>query len=157
MGFGLGSWASDRFGRVPTFVSSSILTALCGLTYYWGPPHLGSDEAFKIAWLAGAFAGIMAAHNSLHVAANAIGTELCPTSVRNSLLGWLSGISAIGAIGSQLAIAVGTTRGLSLSLVAGTLGLLAVLSAGIVGSFVGETRGLSLESASGEKLVEVGG
>jgi hypothetical protein len=70
------------------------------------------------------------------------------------MMGWLALIGAVAAVSAQALIAVLSARAGGLSIVVGYLSLLAIPSALIVGLFLPETRGLSLEAAALEEALE---
>jgi MFS family permease len=147
LGFPLGAAAAERFGRVPTVVSCCIVATAGTLFFYWGPPA-GSTSAGL--WLGVGFCWFMATINAATVGGNAAATELFPTALRGTMIGWFTLIIAIGSVASQAAIAALAGPLGGLSIVVGYLGLLAVPSAIVFGLFIEETRGLSLEVAAKE-------
>lgn len=148
-GFPLGAWACERLGRVPTLVSSGLLSAIGALWYYWGPP---ADFALAALWLGTAYAWFTVAVNAAMVAGNTTATELFPTELRGTMIGWFTLINALAAVSSQTTIALLAQRLGGLSNVVGYLALLSVPSAILFGLFVDETRGLSLEVAAHETV-----
>lgn len=82
-----GRWAADRFGRRGTAVSAHAAIALAGaLTYS------GSEWALLAGYLLSiGFGGCYAP------AAGAISTELFPTHVRGTIVGWLTVAGVLGA------------------------------------------------------------
>jgi AAHS family 4-hydroxybenzoate transporter-like MFS transporter len=147
VGFPLGAWASERFGRVPTVVLFGMLIAAGTLFFYRGPP--AGLESPGI-WLAAGFCWFSLAVNAATVGGNSAATELFPTALRGTVIGWFTLMAAIAAVASQAAIAVLAERLGGLSVVVGYLGLLAIPAAGIFGVFIEETRGMSLEVAARE-------
>lgn len=146
-----GAWSSERFGRVPTVALAGFLLASGGLFFYWGPPRgFGAPEV----WLGAGFAWFMVAVNAWMVAANSAATELFPTALRTTMLGWLALMQAAGSVSCQAIIAMAAVSAGGLSVVVGYLGLLAVPSAILFALTVEETRGLSLEAAAREELLE---
>jgi MFS family permease len=77
------------------------------------------------------------------VVANSAVTELFPTALRGTIMGWLTLCVAFSAVGAQITIAVLAHRMGGLSNVVGWLALLTMPSAIIWGLFIDETRGLS--------------
>ncbi len=147
LGFPLGAWTCEHLGRVPTVVVSSLLASTGALGFYWGPP---AHWALPTLWLGAGFAWFTAAGNALVVGGNSAITELFPTALRGTMIGWFALIAAVASVSSQAAIAVLAGPLGGLSTVVGYLALLAIPSAVIFGLFVDETRGLSLEAASKE-------
>ncbi len=147
-GFPLGAWACERAGRVPTVVTCGVVVTAGALFYYWGPPaHFGSPAL----WLGGGFCWFTLAANAATVGGNAAATELFPTALRGTMIGWFTLINAIGAVCAQGTIAALAEPLGGLSNVVGYLALLALPSAAIFGVFIEETRGLSLEVAAREE------
>ena len=77
-------------------------------------------------------------------------TELFPTALRGTIIGWFALISAVASVTAQGAIAFLAQRSGGLSVVVGYLALLTIPSAVIFGMCIEETRGLSLEVAARE-------
>jgi len=148
LGFPLGAWTSERFGRVPTVVTFNILAAAGGLFFYWGPPGWCGVPT---VWLAVGFCWFMSAVNAVTVGGNSAGTELFPTALRGTMIGWFTLIGAIAAVIAQGAIALLAERCGGLSVIVGYLGLLSLPSAVVFGVSIQETRGLSLEIAANEE------
>lgn len=146
-GFPLGAWACERLGRVPTVVSCGLVVAAGALFFYWGPP---AHFVLPAVWLGAGFCWFSVAANAAMVGGNAAATELFPTTLRGTMIGWFTLINAIGALAAQSAIALLATRLGGLSNVVGYLAMLTIPSAIIFGLFIEETRGLSLEVAARE-------
>ncbi|HVM96425.1 MAG TPA: MFS transporter [Candidatus Acidoferrales bacterium] len=143
-----GAWGAERFGRVPTVAAAGLLLASGGMFFYWGPPRGFSAPA---VWLGGGFGWFMIAVNAWMVAGNSIATELFPTALRSTMLGWLALVQAVASVTCQAIIAVAAAAAGGLSIVVGYVGLLAVPSAIIFALTIEETRGLSLEAAAREE------
>jgi MFS family permease len=146
-GFPLGAWAAERFGRVRTVTVLGTIITLGTVPFFWGPPP---HFAHPIIWLGIANLWYSTVGNAVITAANSAVTELFPTSLRGTIIGWLTLAVAISAIVAQVTIAVLAVRLGGLSVVVGYLALLAIPSSLIWGLFIDETRGLSLEAAAGE-------
>jgi MFS family permease len=151
LGFPFGAWCCERFGRVPTVVIAGFWAGLGALAFYWGPPLHFTHPA---VWLGAGFAWFTGAANASSVAGNAAATELFPTALRGTMMGWFTLIAAIGAVVAHAAIALLTVPLGGLSTVVGYLALLSMPSAIIFGLFIEETRGLSLEVAAREIVSE---
>jgi MFS family permease len=153
LGYPLGARLCERFGRVPTVVVCDLLLSAGALWFYWGPPlHV----AYPGVWLGIGFFWFTAAGNGAMVGTNAAATELFPTSVRATVIGWFTLVTAVAAVFAQgimaaLAVPLG-----GLSSVVGYLSLLATPSAVVFGMFIDETRGLALDMASQEATVGSG-
>ncbi|HUI25476.1 MAG TPA: MFS transporter [Candidatus Kryptonia bacterium] len=148
IGFPLGAWLCERFGRVPTVASAGPMLAAGTLWFYWGPP---AALAWHAGWLAIGYCAFSIAVNAATVGANSAATELFPTALRNTMVGWFALTSAIASVIAQAAIALLSGPLGGLSTVVGYLGLLAIPNAIIFGVFVDETRGLPLEVAARER------
>ncbi len=148
LGFPMGAWSAERFGRVPTVVGFGVLVAAGSLFFYWGPPvGFGSPGV----WLAAGFCWFSLAVNAATVAGNAAATELFPTPLRGTIIGWFTLMAAIATVSSQAVIAVLAERLGGLSVVVGYLALLAIPGAIVFGLYIDETRGMSLEVAAHEE------
>ncbi len=148
-GFGCGAWSSEYFGRVRTVSVMWPLAAMGSLWYYWGPP---AHFAWPALWLGAGFAWRMVLVNGLTVAANSAVTELFPTALRGTIIGWISITNSLGALGahSSVALLAGPLGGLSV--VVGYLALFGLPGALLYAMFIDETRGMTLEAASRETL-----
>jgi hypothetical protein len=84
------------------------------------------------------------------VGANSAATELFPTALRTTMIGWQAITAAVFSMITQIVIAalIGPLGGLTK--VVGYFALLGIPSAIIFGLFIDETRGLSLEIAARE-------
>jgi predicted MFS family arabinose efflux permease len=148
-GFALGAWSSEYFGRVRTVSVMWPLAAIGALWYYWGPP---AHFAWPALWLGAGFAWRIAMVNGLTVAANSAVTELFPTALRGTIVGWAAITNSLGALAahSSVALLAGPLGGLSV--VVGYLALFGLPGALLYGFFIDETRGMTLEAASRETL-----
>lgn len=145
LGFPLGAWSAERFGRVPTVVVFGLFVAIGALFFYWGPPAHCMAPGL---WLGVGFCWFMVALNASMVGGNAAGTELFPTALRGTMMGWFALVGAVASVSAQAAIALLARPLGGLSIVVGYLALLAVPSVIIFGLFIEETRGLVLEVAA---------
>jgi MFS transporter, AAHS family, 2,5-dihydroxybenzoate transporter len=147
-GLAIGAWASERYGRIRSIVVLGLATIVGALAYYWGPPkHFSSP----VLWLIVAQTWLSAVGRGTVVAANSAATELLPTALRGTIMGWIALCVAFAAVGAQVTIAVLAKPLGGLSNVVGWLSLLLIPAAIVWYFFIDETRGLSLESASGEE------
>lgn len=152
VGLAIGAWASERFGRVRSIVVLGLASIAGTLGYYWGPPaHFRSP----VLWLIVAQTWLSAAGRGTVVAFNSAATELFPTALRGTIMGWLTLCAAVSAVTAQIAIAALAKPLGGLSNVVGWLSLLIIPTVLIWGFFIDETRGLSLEGAAGEETAEV--
>jgi MFS transporter, AAHS family, 4-hydroxybenzoate transporter len=153
IGFPLGAWSAERLGRVPTVVVSGMLIAAGAIFFYWGPPVAFGATG---VWLGAGFCWFSLAVNAGTVGGNSAATELFPTALRGTMIGWFTLMGAIASVSAQAAIAVLADRLGGLSIVVGYLALLTIPSAIIFGVFIEETRGMSLEVAAREEVDAVG-
>lgn len=144
VGFPLGARACERFGRVPTVVACWLMAGVGALGYYWGPPSASIAPAY---WLGASFFWLKTADNAAIVGFRSASTELFPTALRGTMIGWTVLIGALGVVAGQASIALLARPLGGLSRVVGYLALLSVPAAFVFGWFVDETRGLSLEAA----------
>ena len=147
LGFPVGAWTSDRFGRVPTVMYVGGAGWFGALAFYWGPPN---GASWPLTWLLVAYCWFKIASGVMTVGANSAATELFPAGLRTTMIGW-QGITAAGfSMLAQVMIAalIGPFGGLTK--VIRYLALLGIPSAIIFGAFIDETRGLPLEVAAKE-------
>ena len=147
LGFPVGAWAAERFGRVPTIVTCGTATSAIALAYYWGPPDHVSHPAL---WLGGAFLFMNATTNAATVASVAAVTELLPTALRGTMMGWVALTTAFGALSAETTIATFAGAAGGISVMTGWLSLLGIPGAILFGMIIDETRGLSLDTAAKE-------
>jgi MFS transporter, putative metabolite:H+ symporter len=147
LGFPVGAWSSERFGRVPTVVAFGVATSALALGYYWGPPAHFTHPAL---WLAAAFLLTTVSTNATTVASNAATTELFPTALRGTMIGWFALTGAGGSLAAETTIALLARRMGGLSIVTGWLSLLGIPAAILFGVMIHETRGLSLDESASE-------
>ncbi len=154
LGFPLAARSCERYGRIPTIFVAGLMTSLGAIAFYWGPPaHLG----LRWLWIGVTYCCFSAGLNAGQVGGNSLGTELFPTAIRGTMMGWFALIGAAAAVSAQTLIAVLAVRLGGLSIVVGYLSLLAIPNVIIVALFLPETRGLSLEAAAMEQAVEQSG
>jgi MFS family permease len=147
VGLALGAWTSERIGRVRSVLTLGLAGIAGSLAFYWGPP---ANFAWPMLWLIVAHSWHVVAGRGTLVAATSAVTELFPTALRGTIMGWLALCGAISAITAQATIAVLARPLGGLSNVVGWLALLTIPCVLIWGCFIQETRGLSLEAAAGE-------
>jgi len=147
VGFPLGAWAAERFGRVPTVVASGTVTSVVALAYFWGPPGHFDHPAM---WLGAAYLFMNATTNATLVASYAAITELLPTALRGTMMGWLALTSAFGSLAAESCIATLAAATGGISVMTGWLSLLGIPGALLFGMAIDETRGLSLDAAAKE-------
>jgi MFS family permease len=147
VGFPFGAWAAERFGRVPTVVGFGIFITAGHLWFFWGPPvHF----AWPLMWLAGGYGWFNLCDNGGSVASNAASTELFPTPLRGTMIGWFAIVGAIGAVISNAAVAMLANAMGGLSIVVGALSIIGIPAAILFGLVIDETRGMSLEMSAKE-------
>lgn len=148
VGFPIGAWASERFGRVPTVVGFGIFITAGHLWFFWGPP---AHFAWPLMWLSGGFFWFNVCDNGGSVATNAAATELFPTPLRGTMIGWFALVGAIGAVICNAAVAMLANAMGGLSIVVGALSIVGIPAAILFGLMIDETRGMSLEMAGKEE------
>ncbi len=153
-GFPVGARLADGVGRVPTIVASGLSVAAGALLFYWGPP---AHFAYPVIWLVAAFFLLNLANNATTVASNAAVTELFPTALRGTMIGWLTLLGAMGSLGAEVTISSLALRLGSLSAVVGYLAILAVPGSILFGILIDETRGMSLEESAREEAFRESG
>jgi MFS family permease len=147
LGFPLGAWTSDRFGRVPTVMYVGGAAWLGALAFYWGPPAFVS---WPLTWLLVAYCWFKFASGVMTVGANAAATELFPAVLRTTMIGCQGITAALFSMLAQVMIAafIGPLGGLAI--VIRYFALLGIPSAALFGALIDETRGLPLEVAARE-------
>jgi MFS family permease len=147
LGFPAGAWTSERFGRVPTVAYFGGAAWLGALAFYHGPPK---TFAYPTLWLLGGYCWFKAGSSVMTVGANAAATELLPSALRTTMVGWQMITGAIFSIFAQMIIAalIGPLGGLTNVII--YFALLGIPSAIIFGLFIDETRGLPLAVAARE-------
>jgi MFS family permease len=148
LGFPLGAWTAERFGRVPTVVAFGLFITAGHLWFYWGPP---AHFSMPFLWLATGYWWFNVCDNGGTVGANAAATELFPTALRGTMIGWFALVSAIGAVVSNVAVAILANAMGGLSIVVGALSIVGIPAAILFGLVIDETRGMSLEMAGKEE------
>jgi AAHS family benzoate transporter-like MFS transporter len=148
LGFPIGAWSSDRFGRVPTVMYVGGVAWLGAFAFYWGPP---SAVVWPLLWLFGAYCWFKLASGVMTVGANSAATELFPAGLRTTMIGWQAITAAASSMLAQVMIAALIAPLGGLENVIRYFALLGIPSAAIFGIFVDETRGLSLHVASKEE------
>lgn len=144
IGFPIGAWTSERFGRVPTVAFIGGAGWLGALAFYSGPGSL----TFPFLWLAVAYCWFKVASAVMTVGANAAATELFPAALRSTMVGWQMITGAVFSMLAQTAIAALIVPLGGLTVVIRYFALLGFPSAIIFGLFIDETRGLTLEQAA---------
>lgn len=147
LGFPLGAWTSERFGRVPTVMYVGGVAWLGALAFYWGPPQ---SVAWPLTWLLVAYCWFKIGSGVMTVGANSAATELFPAVLRTTMIGWQGITAAAFSMLAQVMIAalIGPLGGLTRAIQ--YFALLGIPSAVIFGRFIDETRGLPLEIAAKE-------
>jgi MFS family permease len=90
--------------------------------------------------------------NAVMVAANSSVTELYPTALRGTIIGWFAISNSLGALTSHTTVSLLAGPLGGLSVVVGYLALVGLPGAVLFAVFIDETRGMMLEAASGETL-----
>jgi MFS family permease len=140
-GFPIGARVCDRAGRVPT-VSVAALVMGAGIAWsFWGPP---AGTTHSLLWLGLGFFGFGVASNAMTVGGNCAATELIPTTLRGTMLGWFHLVGSAGQVVAQGGVALFADRMGGISAVIGWAGLLGIGVAAIFAFLVEETRGKPL-------------
>ncbi|MBV8362338.1 MAG: MFS transporter [Deltaproteobacteria bacterium] len=147
LGFPIGAWTSERYGRVPTVTYVGGAAWLGALAFYWGPP---SGLTWPMIWLLVSYCWFKMASGVMTVGANSAATELFPTALRTTMMGWQAIMAAVFSIITQILIAALISPLGGLTEVVRYFALLGIPSAVIFGLFIDETRGLPLEIAARE-------
>lgn len=148
VGFPLGAKVCERWGRVPTVVVFGLLMIAGQLWYYWARVPIFLTP---MVWLAASFCVVTTSDSAATVGTNAAFTELFPTALRGTIMGWAAVMVAIGGVASN-AIAASlahATGGLASAI--GYTALAGVPAAILFGFMIDETRGLSLEASAREQ------
>jgi MFS family permease len=145
IGFPVGAWTSERFGRVPTVAWMGGAAWFGAFAFYLGPPEF---VRWPFMWLIVAYCWFKVASGVMTVGANSAATELFPAALRTTMIGWQSISAAAFSMLAQVLIAalIGPFGGLAR--VIRYLALLGLPSALIFALFIDETRGLTLEQAA---------
>jgi hypothetical protein len=88
--------------------------------------------------------------NATTVASLAAVTELLPTALRGTMMGWVALTTAFGALSAEATIATFAAAAGGISVMTGWLSLLGIPGAILFGMIIDETRGLSLDAAAKE-------
>lgn len=148
LGFPIGAWTSERFGRVPTVAYVGGAAWLGALAFYWVPSIIVARSSL---FLLVAYCWFKIASGVMTVGANSAATELFPAALRTTMIGWQGITAAIFSMLAQILIAAMIGRLGGLTQVIRYFAFLGFLSAIIFAMFIDETRGLSLEVAAKEK------
>jgi MFS family permease len=110
--------------------------------------------AWPALWLGAGFAWRSVMANGQMVAGNSAVTELFPTALRGTIIGWVAITYSLGALIAHSAVALLAGPLGGLSVVVGYLAVFGLPGALLYAIFIDETRGMPLEAASGETLSE---
>ena len=144
LGFPIGAWTAEKFGRVPTVAYVGGAAWLGAFAFYWGPGRV----SWPFTWLLVSYCWFKIASGVMTVGANSAETELFPAALRTTMFGWQGITAAAFSMLAQVLIAalIGPLGGLAR--VIRYFALLGIPSAIIFRFFIDETRGLSLEEAA---------
>lgn len=147
VGFPIGAWTSEHLGRVPTVAWFGGAAWLGAIALYWGPSGATRNPMF---FLLAAYCWFKVGSSIMTVGANAAATELFPTDLRATMVGWQMITGAAFSMLAQVAIAglIGPLGGLEN--VIRCFAMLGIPSAILFGAFIEETRGLPLAVVSKE-------
>ena len=148
LGFPLGAWTSERFGRLPTVMYVGGAAWLGALAFYSGP---SLSLRWPFMFLLTAYSWFKMASGVMTVGANSAATELFPASLRATMIGCQGITAAVFSMFAQVLIAalIGPMGGLTN--VIRYFALLGIPSAVLFGVFIDETRGISLDIAAREQ------
>jgi len=147
LGFPIGAWTSERFGRVPTVAYFGGAAWFGAIAFYWYP---NVSFALPMVWLTSIYCWFKVGSGIMTVGANASATELFPAALRSTMMGWQMIVGAVFSMLAQAMIAALIKPLGGLTNVIGYLALLGLPSALIFGLFIDETRGLPLKVAAKE-------
>jgi MFS family permease len=148
VGFPLGAWFCERFGRVPTVVIFGFLWMAGQLWYYSAP---APPFIIPMLWLASSFCLITICDSAATVGTNAAITELFPTALRGTMMGWFAVTIAIGGVISNAGAAMLSHATGSLTSAISYIVLAGVPAVIVFAIMIDETRGMSLEAAAKEE------
>jgi MFS family permease len=148
LGFPLGAWTSERFGRVPTVMYVGGAAWLGALAFYWVP---ASTVARPFMFLLISYSWFKIASGVMTVGANSAATELFPAAMRGTMIGYQGITGAAFSMLTQLLIAALIAPLGGLTNVIRYFALLGFPSAALFGAFIDETRGVPLEAAAKEQ------
>jgi len=152
LGFPLGAWLAERYGRVPTVSYVGGAGWLGAFAFYLGP---GDAIGVSWPWLVGNYSWFKLASGAMTVGANAAATELFPAALRTTMIGWQMITAAVFSVLAQAAIAALIAPLGGLTHVVRYCALLGIPSAILFRVFIDETRGLTLtESAKEQTFTE---
>jgi putative MFS transporter len=142
VGFPLGGWLCERWGRRRTFAAAGVFFVAAALAVYRVPagfaPHPG--------WALGlCFAGMSLAASAALVPMRAAGTELFPTRLRGAISGALAIAAAVAvvAVNFSVALLAAVLEGIAPAASVVATGML--LAALVFLATLPETRGVDLE------------
>ena len=98
-------WAADRFGRRPIAMLAFGTFPLVAFAIYFGPSTM-----IPLFWIP--FVFLLTGANVLM---RIISTELFPTSIRNTAMGWETLMETLGAAAGYMAVGMLTVGGASIA------------------------------------------
>jgi MFS family permease len=147
IGFPIGAWASEKFGRVPTVSYIGAATWVGAVAFYWYP---NVSFSWPLLWLGAVYCWFKIGSSIMTVGANAAASELFPAALRSTMMGWQMITAAVFSIIAQAMIAALIRPLGGLGFAIGYIALLGFPSALIFRLFIDETRGLPLRIAAKE-------
>lgn len=147
LGFPLGAWSAEKFGRVPTVTYLGGAAWLGAVAFYWGT---GGAITSSWIWLIVAYSWFKIGASAMTVGANAAATELFPAALRTTIIGWQMITSSVFTILAQIGIAALIEPLGGLTFVIRYCALLGIPSALLFRAFIDETRGMSLGDSAKE-------
>ena len=121
LGLLAGRWLADHVGRRPTCTAGLVAIAVTGAVSY-----SGSRPALVVGYLVGVFFGSVFAP-----AVGSLLTELFPTSVRASVIGWWTVAGVLGAVVGLVAFGTVADVGSRFAAAADVVFLPCALAAGL--------------------------
>ncbi|MGH7905865.1 MAG: MFS transporter, partial [Candidatus Binataceae bacterium] len=147
LGFPIGAWTSEHIGRVPTVAYVGAAAWVGAIAFYWGPP---GKFGLPMVWLLVAYCWFKIASGVMTVGANSAATELLPSALRSTMIGWQMITGAVFSVLAQSLIAALIVKLGGLAHVVRYFAFLGFGSAALFGLFIDETRGLPLDVAAKE-------
>jgi Na+/melibiose symporter-like transporter len=136
-GLVVGRWAADHLGRRVTAGTTQAVIALAAMLTYTGSPAAAIVGYLRVVLAASVVAP----------AIGAIAADLCPTSIRATVAGWMSAAGILGAVGGLIVFVVLVTALNSFRIAAAVVAL-PVLAVCPLYARLTETLGMELEESA---------
>ncbi len=142
VGFPLGGWLCERWGRRYTFAVASVVFVGAALAFYRVP----ADFAPHPGWALGlCFAGMSLAASAALVPLRAAGTEVFPTRLRGAISGALAIAAAVAVVAVNFSVALLAALLAGIAAAASVVATALLLAALVFLATLPETRGVELE------------